>query len=845
MTSLLLRGRLCLAALAFAFALSPARAGSPTMIGVNIAGGDFSGSGAYPGTLGTDYWYPRQNDIDMAKAIGAELIRVPFKWDRIQRDTEGVLPNALWAPDIAALDASIAAMEARGMRIILEMHNYHKRSLTVGGVRTSYVVGSPQLPASEFAKVWRLLADHYKDRPSIWGYDLMNEPMGMTTADLVTHYQEAVNAIREVDMKTAIILEGGPNWNHASSWPTTGAPLIAVQDPANNLIFSAHCYTDRDQSGTWSHGVTVEAELVGSGKPYATLEAALNVGVNRVKPFVDWCVANNVRGLVGEYASPYRTDEANWNIVTQRMLDYMVVNGNGLISGTQWSAGGISLNSQTRMLPRVDNSIPTLQETVLPDYVSGVGTNYWQNFTWYNDAITSTADYAFAYVYPNTSVTIDVNDASGPQSGTKAIKVAYNLPSGSFGGGGLHTRGPLTVGGLGGVDIRRNVQANHVLSFYAKGTPGASISVTLGKTTNASGVDGGSDTGTGNWVALNAIAPLSNTWQLYEIPLSAIINAQVTGNERVQRFRFTLGPTDGVAREVFFDRILITRPSTNTPPLVSVDTATGGTTFAAGQNVALVASASDANPGDSIDYVEFYANGHKVGIDDSAPYQCTTSFTTAGTYDLRAIAFDSHGTPARSAAKLITVTANPPTTVSLTSMHGFDGWVLESTATSSVGGSFAAGKIRVGDDGSNRQYVGILSFDTSSLPDSAVITGATLQVKRDVVQGTDPFTTHGTCRVDVRTGGFNGNTALEAADLQAAPTAANVATMSQPAANGSNSTGTLNAAGLGAINKTGVTQFRLAFTAGDDGDSSADYLQCNQANDGAIAKRPTLIVTYQ
>jgi hypothetical protein len=300
-----------------------------------------------------------------------------------------------------------------------------------------------------------------------------------------------------------------------------------------------------------------------------------------------------------------------------------------------------------------------------------------------------------------------------------------------------------------------------------------------------------------------------------------------------------------VSRELFFDRITIGLASTNTAPSVTINTSTGGSTFAAGQNVTLVSTATDANPGDSIDYVEFYANGHKVGIDDVSPYQWTTSFAVGGSYDLRAIAFDLRGVSARSASKAITITNTPPVTVSLTSTSGVDGWVLESTATGGVGGTLAAGKIRVGDDSANKQIVGILSFDTSSLPDGAVITSATLQVKRDNVAGTNPFTTHGACNVAIRAGGFNGNTALEAADFQAAPTASNVAVMSDPTVNGANSTGTLNSVGLAAINKTGVTQFRLSFTSGDNGDAGADYLQCNASNDGNAAKRPTLIVTYQ
>jgi len=258
----------------------------------------------------------------------------------------------------------------------------------------------------------------------------------------------------------------------------------------------------------------------------------------------------------------------------------------------------------------------------------------------------------------------------------------------------------------------------------------------------------------------------------------------------------------------------------------------------------LVATASDSNLGDGIDYVEFYANNEKIGLDATSAYQWTTSFAAAGTYRINALAFDSHGVVTKSADKVITITSYPPATVSLTSTTGEDGWVLESTATSGVGGTIAAGKIRVGDDAANKQYVAILSFDTSSIPDGAVITAATLQVKRDIVVGTDPFSTHGNCNVAISSTGFNGSTALQAADFQAAATASNVAIMSDPTVNGALSTGALNASGRAGINKTGKTQFRLTFALGDNADAGADYLQCNASND-VVAKRPTLIITYQ
>ncbi|HEU5078795.1 MAG TPA: cellulase family glycosylhydrolase [Opitutaceae bacterium] len=649
-----------LAALSLVFTTPPAQADSPTMFGVNLSGGDFKTS-AMPGALGTDYFYPSAPHIDWAKSQGLELVRMPFRWERVQYETNGVLSTTLHGPDIDAIDAALDLAEARGLRVILDMHNYAARSLTINGTKSGYKIGTTELPVSAYANVWQLLADHFKDRGCIWGYDIMNEPNGVAVADWVTACQAVVNAIRTVDTKHAIVLEG-VTYAHTSSWATTGAPLLAVTDPANNLIFEGHCYVDRDQSGTWSHGVTVSAELVPSS--YATVTAAYQVGVDRVKPFVDWCVANNVRGLVGEYGSPSATDTANWNVVLDNMLAYMKNNGNGLISGTQWGGGGWNGTYVARMESRLDNSNPPPVALVLPTYASGLGTNYWSLFTWYDEVITTTADYTYPYSYASTSpaatCTFNIADTTTHFSGAKSVDLAYTVPGGGYAGAGMHIRGPLSSpDNVGGVDISKSVAAGHVLSFYAQGTVGANPSVTLGTTSDSSGLDSGSDTGVGNWISLNSIKPLTATWQRYEIPLSAFLNSSITASTRVQRLRFAAGPADGASYDVHFDKITIGAPSTNTAPAVTVDTSTSGSTFTVNTSVGLVATASDADSGDAIDYVEFYADGRKVGVTDTPPYTASTTFTFPGTYPIRAIAFDSHGAVG-TATKTLTIVQLPP-----------------------------------------------------------------------------------------------------------------------------------------------------------------------------------------
>ena len=64
-------------------------------------------------------------------------------------------------------------------------------------------------------------------------------------------------------------------------------------------------------------------------------------------------------------------------------------------------------------------------------------------------------------------------------------------------------------------------------------------------------------------------------------------------------------------------------------------------------------------------------------------------------------------------------------------------------------------------------------------------------------------------------------------------------------AHGTWSTGSLNATGLAAINKTGTTQLRVSFNLDDNAGTGTDYLGYYSGENGTAANRPQLVVTYQ
>jgi murein DD-endopeptidase MepM/ murein hydrolase activator NlpD/Tol biopolymer transport system component len=202
-------------------------------------------------------------------------------------------------------------------------------------------------------------------------------------------------------------------------------------------------------------------------------------------------------------------------------------------------------------------------------------------------------------------------------------------------------------------------------------------------------------------------------------------------------------------------------------------------------------------------------------------------------------------TPTDTATSTSTNTPTPLPPFTFQSSGVYDGWILESVETSIKGGSFNSTEttFRLGDDVGDKQYRTILSFNTTVLPDNAVITKVTLKIKKMGLVGTDPFTILGGLKVDIRKPFFGTTVNLVVSDFQAAVNRAAVGTFGKTPVNNWYSA-VIGSAGYPYVNKTGTTQFRLYFAKDDNDDNGADYMKFFSGNYATASARPTLIIEY-
>ena len=264
------------------------------------------------GRFNKDYYYPTTDELDYWHSKGLTLIRLPFKWERIQRKLYGELNRE----EIDYIKFLLAEADKRGMQILIDMHNYGRRK-DDGKDR---IIGD-SLSIDHFASAWGLISKELKDCKGLYGYGLINEPHDMLESTPWTEIaQAAIDTIRRYDTRTAIVV-GGNHWSSAERWQVVSDELKSLYDPSHNLIFEAHCYFDEDGSGIYRRSYDEE-----KAHPY--------IGVERMRPFVEWLKENHFRGLVGEYGVP--ADDERWLECLDNFLAYLSSEG---VNGTYWAPG--------------------------------------------------------------------------------------------------------------------------------------------------------------------------------------------------------------------------------------------------------------------------------------------------------------------------------------------------------------------------------------------------------------------------------------------------------------------------------------------------------------------------
>ena len=244
-------------AAAAAAAVSAATATSTAKVlpGINISGGEFGGAG---GKLGTNYIYPSTAEMRSYAAQGFKLLRVPFRWERLQPNLYGPLSEV----DRKALKSVVTQANALGLTVILDMHNYGARQVK----GSAALVGSGTLATTALTNAWVKIMEDYRSNPKVW-IGLMNEPNRQTAAQWWAIAGQVTKDIRAQKISNKLLIPGTA-WTGAHNWVSSGNAAQAVKfvDPGKNYAFEVHQYLD-----AWSTGTTDKCEVKAGQRVNAAL----------------------------------------------------------------------------------------------------------------------------------------------------------------------------------------------------------------------------------------------------------------------------------------------------------------------------------------------------------------------------------------------------------------------------------------------------------------------------------------------------------------------------------------------------------------------------------------------
>jgi endoglucanase len=277
--------------------------------GINLSGAELNPD-RKPAVYGRDYIYPSASELDYYASKGFSVVRLPYRWERLQPSLFGNLDEV----ELGRIKTVIAAAHNRNMRVILSPHNFGRYYLD--GNET--LIGTDGVFIEAFADFSRKVAAAFAGNQAVYGLSLMNEPHASRYLWKQTA-QAGLDAIRAAD-RERLVLAPGDEWSGAWSWREYNEDFL-LRDPANRVIYEAHQYFDLDHSGTYKFGYTLNG-------------ASPERGVEWVRPFAEWLKLHQVRGIITEFGVP--GNDPRWLDLVDRLLAYLARED---IPWTYWAGG--------------------------------------------------------------------------------------------------------------------------------------------------------------------------------------------------------------------------------------------------------------------------------------------------------------------------------------------------------------------------------------------------------------------------------------------------------------------------------------------------------------------------
>ncbi|TXN30904.1 glycoside hydrolase family 5 protein [Lacisediminihabitans profunda] len=168
-------------------------------------------------------------------SIGMNSVRIPVNYRHFENDDR---PFELTEEGFARLDRVITLLARQGIYSIIDLHalpghqNQHWHSDNPTHLATFW--DHPHFQ-DRVVHLWEALADRYKNRPEVAGYNPINEPSDPSNERLLPFYERVEKAVRAIDPRHVLFLDGNKYSTDFSAFDTRPEPLP-------NAVYTAHDY---------------------------------------------------------------------------------------------------------------------------------------------------------------------------------------------------------------------------------------------------------------------------------------------------------------------------------------------------------------------------------------------------------------------------------------------------------------------------------------------------------------------------------------------------------------------------------------------------------------------------
>jgi aryl-phospho-beta-D-glucosidase BglC (GH1 family) len=192
-----------------------------------------------------------KEDFESIKNFGANIVRIDLAYSLLFPSTDVNHPDTTY---LSHIDNIVTWCGELGIYVLLDCHGYYPQQGAPPDFWDTLDKGIKQPYRDNIRDFWLFLANRYKGIPTVFGFDLYNEPWcAVPEADRPSPYEwkilieEWIDAVRTINPKLVFVVEnaGRQHWGQDDwRWLYT--------NPVNrtNVIYSPHFYP-QSPTGEW------------------------------------------------------------------------------------------------------------------------------------------------------------------------------------------------------------------------------------------------------------------------------------------------------------------------------------------------------------------------------------------------------------------------------------------------------------------------------------------------------------------------------------------------------------------------------------------------------------------